>query len=164
MSDTKPENGSSDLWGPIAPIMQPMVSTAVQMAKIWGNTLSAIVPGGASALNNFVSGAPSRSASSHAAASRYSVQVCSQRPTTVDVLLNPDAEFMVLSIDPLAPRLADADGEPPLLGVSLSCKDGHVTVRVAVEDSQPPGAFHGFLKDAGGNRRGEVTVTIAEAD
>ena len=157
MSDKQPEFGPNNVWGPFGPVIQPLLGTWVQAAKIVGNTLTSIVPGGSAAMNQF---ATAMSGGPRAFDSRHSVQVSSRAPATVTVALDPDAEFMLLSIDPLSPT--DGVDGLPLLGVALASRDGHVTVSVTVRDDQPPGAYLGAIKDGGGNRRGQVTVEVAE--
>ncbi|MBL0171172.1 MAG: hypothetical protein IPP90_10650 [Gemmatimonadaceae bacterium] len=156
MSEKQPEHGPSDVWGPLGPVIQPLLGTWIQAARIVGNSLSAVVPGGAAAMNQF---ATAMSGGPRTLDARQSVQVSSRAPATVTVALDPDAEYMLLTVDPLSPA-KDADALP-LLGVAIACREGHVTVSVTVPDDQPPGVYEGEIKDGGGNRRGQVTVQLA---
>ncbi len=157
MSDNRQGANPWGMWGSMAPMMGPMMAPWMQMAKMWTDSMSAFVPGGAAAMNQFMAGmggAPMRTNSA-----RHSVQVSSRLPATVSVSLDPDAEFMLLKVEPLAE--AKGTTGPSLTDVTLESVNGHLTVRVTVPDTQPAGTYAGPVLDGGGNRRGEITVQLA---
>jgi hypothetical protein len=158
MSDQRQFNGMWNAWGPMGPMMAQAAGPWMQVARMWTDSMAQFVPGGQAAVNQWMAmwpGMPGATAST--AGARAGVRVASARPTTVQVSLAPDAEYMTLSAAPVA-----ASGDA-LGGVTLSTVEGRLLVSVVVADSQAAGTYRGPIVDGGGNPRGELTVDIAPA-
>ncbi|MBK8249813.1 MAG: hypothetical protein IPK85_20840 [Gemmatimonadetes bacterium] len=158
MNDNRQGNGAWGAFGPMGPMMAQAAGPWMQVARMWTDSMAQFVPGGQQAVNQWMAMWPGMTGPTGAAAgARAAVRVASTRPTTVQVSLAPDAEYMTLST-----ALASAAGEA-LGGVTISATDGRVLVSVTVADTQAVGTYRGAIVDGGGNPRGELTVDIAAA-
>jgi hypothetical protein len=89
-----------------------------------------------------------------------SVTVASRSRAQVSVCVDPGADVVALTADPL--NAADDPKKPPLKAVEIKTECGHVRVGVTVPYDQPPGRYVGAIRDASGCRRGELAVEIFE--
>lgn len=148
-------NNNANPWGPLmAPWLQAM--------RLWSNAAAQFVPPGVGTdwmrqLAQVVPGAyPS---TGFAARGIVSVQVASRRPVEVAVHLEPGAESMRISVDPLV--ASDGAGAAPITGVTLDHHPGRLKVSLSVADDQPAGTYVGLVRDDAGARRGEVRAVIS---
>jgi hypothetical protein len=132
-------------WGPMGPFIAPWM----QAMQAWACAMSAFVPGAA----------PQGSWGQCATSPKVSVRVTAQNPTEVSAWIDPGADGMELTADPLK---ISGDTVAPLLGpVPIKCECGHVRVSVTVPKGQPAGRYSGAIRDKDGCRRGELTVDIS---
>lgn len=145
--------GQSD---PFPPGMMPFI----QMMRMWADSMSLFMPGGAMManwMNQFTPGAGAW-AGTPTTTRAITVHVSSRDPAEVTVDLESGAEYARLRVEPLT-SLDDLDA-PPLASVGFECTPGHVRVRVTVPNDQPVGEYLGDIFDATGSRRGELRVLL----
>ncbi len=141
--------------GDLPPLLEPWM----QMMRLWTESMSSFIPGGAGFPNPFAPrGAPSGSA---AARVTVAVQVSSKQPAEVAVDIDAGYERAPLSTD--AMLHVDRTMGARIADFAVECRDGHVRVRLAVPDTQSPGCYEATLRDTEGARRGAVRVDIEGA-
>ena len=140
----------------------PMLAPWMQMMRVWSDAVSQFVPGGAMGaewMNQFVPGmcppAPG------AGRAKVSVHIASAQPAEVTVDLQPGAEFMDLTLEPLVH--ADREAAPSLNAADIVTRQGHIRVRITVPSDQPHGRYSGAIHDSAGVPRGELIVEIEAA-
>ena len=157
------QNGGG--WPPLGGMgaMNPM-EPWLAMMRLWGNTMSAFVPGGAALggdwMNQFM---PGMCPPGFPPASRMkvSVQLSSKSPAEVTVDLPPCPEHLKLTAEPLVH--AGGASAPPLIHTRIDHQLGHVRVSLTIPTDQPAGRYHGAINDSLGVRRGELVVEIEAA-
>lgn len=148
-----PWAGWAGAWGPMAPVMSQAAGPWMQVMRMWTDSMTQFVPGGAQAVNQVMSammGGP-RPATAHR------VLVASRRPCTVTLVLDPGSDPQGLAAVPVNPAGATCGT------VAFAVVDGQGTLRVTVDDAAPGGTYRGDVHDAAGTRRGELTVTVEAA-
>jgi hypothetical protein len=143
-------------YGPMWPIVAPWM----QMMQAWMSVAGAFVPGGYAPQpwNPYATRDSSGCADPAPSAPTVSVRVKSEYPTEVEASIHPGADAMCLKADPLEPT--DDEHQPALKGVTIKCECGHVRVSLTIATSQPSGRYSGAIRDAGGCKRGDLTVEV----
>ena len=129
-------------WGLMAPWWQ--------MMRVWAEGMAAFAPGGPGA---FAPGGAGRTYQPP----RVEVRVSSKPIALVTVNLDPGADWLQLTAEPLAPA-GDADTSP--LALSFECHPGTVKVSVTVPDDQPADSYTFAIRDRDQCQRGELRVDV----
>ena len=132
-------------WGPMWSLITPWV----QAMQAWTCAMSGFVPGAAA----------QSSWSQCAMTPRVSVKVSSRDQTNVSAHVEPGADTMNLSADPL--KSSDARNAAVLNDVTIESECGQVRIDITVPDGQPAGVYRGVIRDTCGCKRGDLTVEIA---
>jgi hypothetical protein len=149
MDDNRYNYGNPNMaWGPMWPLLAPWM-------QAW-----------ACAMSSFPGAAPQGAWGQYAAPSKVSVRVSARHRTEVAACVEPGADMMQLTADPLKilgdlHQPHDEHQAPTLRSVSIDCERGHVRVNVTVPPDQPVGRYSGAIRDANGTQRGELTVDIS---
>jgi hypothetical protein len=142
-------------WGAMNPMMAPWM----QMMRMWTESMSSFMPGANGMATDFMSQfMPGMAAWTGGSAARASiaVQVSSPYPVEVKADFDAGAEYSMLTAEPLT--LAGVDDAK--LAVTLKCSPGLVRIGVTVPSGQMGGRYIGAVNDAGGVKRGEITVDV----
>jgi hypothetical protein len=137
------------------PFMTPLMAPWVQMMRMWGEAMSAFVPGGAQAMNQMMGawGGVMGVGGTHCA-----VSVASRMPTRVIVHVEPGTRLETLRAEELRPGAGTAG--LAFAGASLSTQDGRLTADIRVPADQPPGTYVAQIVDEGRYGRGTITVEL----
>jgi hypothetical protein len=123
--------------------MWPFVAPWVQAMQAW-----------TCAMSGWGAGWPPSSCPS-GPATQVSFKTSSKYPIEVSACVDPGADAMRLTADPLVGEKKDA---PDLRGITIESQCGHVRICVTIPDDQPAGKYTGAIKDATGCKRGELTI------
>lgn len=151
MSDNRCGYGSNPYaaWGPMWPFLAPWM----QAMQAWSCAMAGFVPAASQC-------APQPSWSECATAPQVSVKVHSKRPTEVTVCVDPGADPMRLTADPLKISNKSEDRWLQEVGIGGDC--GHVRIDMNVPDRTPESHYRWIIRDRDGSRckRGELSVDI----
>jgi len=143
----------SNGYGPMGAMMEPWM----QAMRMWTQTMSAFVPGGAAMgsewMNAFTS--PLYGAQHGGVA----VRITSATPAEVAVDVDPRAYCVPLKAAPLVHTTTPGTA-PALVGVDLQYVDNRCRVSITVPHDQPAGTYSGAVLDNAGLQRGTLRVIL----
>jgi hypothetical protein len=141
-------------YGPMGAMMAPWM----QAMRMWTETMSAFIPGGAAMgtewMNAFtppMSGAQPQSG--------VAVRVASGTPAEVSIDLDPRAYCVPLKAAPLVHATSPGTA-PALVAVDLQYVDNRCRVTITVPNDQPTGLYSGAILDNAGLQRGMLRVIL----
>jgi hypothetical protein len=141
-------------YGPMGAMMAPWV----QAMRMWTETMSAFIPGGAAMgaqwMNAFT---PPMSGTQMQAG--VTVRITSTTPAEVSIDLDPRAYCVPLKAAPLVHATTPATA-PALIAVDLQYVDNRCRVSIAVPNDQPVGTYSGAILDNAGLQRGMLRVIL----
>jgi hypothetical protein len=141
-------------YGPMGAMMAPWM----QAMRLWAETMSALIPGGAAMGAQWMNAFTSPMSGAQAAGG-VAVRITSKTPAEVSIDLDPRAYCIPLKASPLV-HSTTPDTAPALVAVDLQYVDSRCRVSIAVPNDQPAGSYSGAILDTAGLQRGTLRVML----